>query len=382
MSCSGSLRERGKGQCFSGQSSSPRLRGISPPDVHSLLLEDFDPQAGGRYLKALPLTRRKRRALMTSRNWMVNLFCREGECKHDPYEVIPKAGKTVLNVDLSASRLWDLNREGGIYQLLLWAAANGRISDIVGAPPHGSWPTSVTPSVGLESYRYRTENQPYGVKDLTVLEQQWVNNETALVAKQLLLWLMAQIGGGRGVGFLMEFPANVEYLNREPPPGASVWRTEMWRNFSSISGIQEISFYMGTYGHRARRPTTMATTYPALNQLIPQGNGGTQRIPTSLLSKDELRMWPRPFKEMVAEAVVDYHAGSWNEEEDLVKAGIHLNKLTREQRESWHRHFLNDHQPLSVRLFHMYKCSSNGLPASTPSTPHYVHDGSRPGGTL
>ena len=48
---------------------------------------------------------------------------------------------------------------------------------------------------------------------------------------------------------------------------------------------------------------------------------------------------------MVAEAVVDYHAGRWCDEEEMVKAGAKLHKLTKEQREAWHRHLLNDHQP-------------------------------------
>ena len=143
----------------------------------------------------------------------------------------------------------------------------------------------------------------------------------------------------------MEMPADAEYLRRDVTYDASVWKTEMWKNFSSVSGIKEISFYMGTYGHKASRPTTMATTYPALIQLEPKGLERIKRTPSTLLDPKEMRRWSIPFKEIVAEAIADYHSGCWSEEEEIVKAGAQLNKLTRELREAWHRRLMNDHQP-------------------------------------
>ncbi|CAE7544706.1 unnamed protein product, partial [Symbiodinium microadriaticum] len=153
------------------------------------------------------------------------------------------------------------------------------------------------------------------------------------------------MAGKRDVGFLMEFPADAEYLRRESTYDASVWKTEMWKNFSTISGIKEISFYMGSYGHKALRPTTMATTYPALNQLKQKGQERIRRTPSTLLNQAEMRKWSIPFKEIVAEAIADYHSGRWNEEEEIVNAGARVHKLTKDQREAWHRHLMNDHQP-------------------------------------
>ena len=117
---------------------------------------------------------------------MVNLFSGNYEVKNDPFNAIPLAGKIVLDVDLAKSRLWDLHRESGIYQLLLWAAATGRISDIIASPPHRSWPTSSAPTRGPEAYLQRTEEEPYGVSDLTSFQRQRVDAETALVTKQLV----------------------------------------------------------------------------------------------------------------------------------------------------------------------------------------------------
>ncbi|OLQ05728.1 Copia protein [Symbiodinium microadriaticum] len=316
-----------------------------PADVQNLLLEDFRVEDGEKYMKLLPLSRRRRRALLSSRSWVVNLFSGDCEVKNDPFQAISLAGKTQLNVDLASSKLWDLHRESGVYRLLMWAAATGRISDIIASPPHRTWPTSSAPTRGPEAYLQRTDTEPYGVKDLTSFQRQKVDAETASIAKQLLLWFVAQMAGKRDVGFLMEFPADAEYLRRESTYDASVWKTEMWKNFSTISGIKEISFYMGSYGHRALRPTTMATTYPALNQLEQKGQERIKRTPSTLLNQAEMRKWSIPFKEIVAEAIADYHSGRWNEEEEIVNAGARVHKLTKDQREAWHRHLMNDHQP-------------------------------------
>ena len=140
------------------------------------------------------------------------------------------------------------------------------------------------------------------------------------------------------MGFLLDLPS-------DDPHRASVWSTELWKSFRSIAGVGTTSFYMGAYGHRAKRPTTMATTYPALLQMDNNYDFHDGCVPPSLLSYQEMRKWPTLFKELVAEAIGDYHSARWSDEEELVKAGIKLSKLTKEQREAWQRHLLNDHQP-------------------------------------
>ncbi|CAE7564255.1 unnamed protein product [Symbiodinium sp. CCMP2456] len=316
-----------------------------PSDVQSLLLEDFDPESGFQCLKALPLTRRKRRALILSRSWVVNLFSGDQECQDDPFKTITLSGKIVLNVDLTNSKLWDMNRAGGVYQLLLWAASTGRISDVLGSPPHQTWPTSAAPTRGPSSYSVRTTDEPYGIKDLTAFQLQQVHNETALVAKQMMIWLLSQIGGNRNVGFLMDFPSDRERLRKEVLVDASIWETTMWKGFSSVSGIKEVSFYMGAYGHKSARPTTVATTYPAVIQADKNYHVFNWYVPSSLLSATEIRRWSHTFKEIVADSIKDYHEAHLSEEENMMKAGVKVSKLTKEQRESWHRHLMSDHQP-------------------------------------
>ncbi|CAE7934645.1 RE1, partial [Symbiodinium sp. KB8] len=300
-----------------------------PAEVQTKLLQDFDRDGGESYLKALPLSRRKRRALVASRSWVVYLFSGVDRYKNDPFDAIPTAGKVVLEIDKDASKLWDLNRKDGVYQLLLWAACTGRIADIISSPPHSSWPTSQTPKYGPEAYAMRSSDEPYGIKDLAVFQRQRVDEETAHVAKQLVVWMLAQMCGKRNVGFLLETPATQQRLSERRDEGVSVWSTEMWKNFGSISGIKEFSFYKGAFGHRARCPTTIATTYPSVNQIDYNQGVPDDSVPATLLSDQELRRWPRNFKEFVAEAIKDYRTGSWKEEEEMIRAGVRVNKLTK-----------------------------------------------------
>ena len=316
-----------------------------PYEVQSALVEGFELQDGEKYLKALPLTRRRRRSLLASRNWVVNLFSGNGELADDPFDTLTKEGKVVLNVDKLKSKHWDLHREKGVYQLLLWAAATGRISDIISAPPCQTWPVISTPHRGPEAYPYRTTTEPYGIKDLTTAQARSTDLETATVAKQMILWLLAQISSPREVGFFIELPADCERLQNDRGVKASLWTTEMWKNFQSIATMPVVSFFMGRYGHRSRRPATMATNYPSLQLLGNHYECPERCAPSTLLNYDELRLWSRGFKEILADAIKDYQPGSWQNEEELMEAGVKLHKITREQREAWHRHLFNDHQP-------------------------------------
>ena len=316
-----------------------------PYEVQSALVEGFELQDGEKYLKALPLTRRKRRSLLASRSWVVNLFSGNGELADDPFDALTREGKVVLNVDKLKSKYWDLHREKGVYQLLLWAAATGRISDIISAPPCQTWPVTSTPLRGPEAYPYRTVTEPYGIKDLTTAQARNTDLETATVAKQMILWLLAQVSSPREVGFLIELPADCERLRGDRGIKASLWTTEMWRNFRSIATMPVVSFFMGRYGHRSRRPTTMATNYPSLQLLGNHYECPDRCAPSTLMNYDELRLLSRGFKEILADAIKDYQPGSWQSEEELMNAGVKLHKLTREQREAWHRHLFNDHQP-------------------------------------
>eukprot|EP00439_Symbiodinium_sp_Y106_P035196 s3238_g4.t1 len=89
-----------------------------PADVQAMMVAGFNLNGGEEYLKKLPLTRRKRRLLMASKDWMVRLF-RGRDVEDDNFEkIVSRGGKVLLDVDVANSKMMDLNGAAPIYQLL------------------------------------------------------------------------------------------------------------------------------------------------------------------------------------------------------------------------------------------------------------------------
>ena len=187
-----------------------------PTDVQDLLIEGFNKDDGKLYLKQLPLSRRERRRLLASNAWVVHLYAGEPSAKVDPLKAVNLAGKVLLEVDVCNSRLWDLHRPHGVYQLLLWAASCGKIDDIIGGPPCRTYSALLhRPREGYPQPA-RSSAFPYGLPTLDPRRRAMVDKDTALVAKQLVVWNLAQLARGDDVvGFFLEHPRD---------PGAFIGR--------------------------------------------------------------------------------------------------------------------------------------------------------------
>ena len=316
-----------------------------PEGVQSQIAEGFDPEEGRRYLQQLPLPRRKRRMLMSSDRWVVDLRPYSSDGDVNPLNAVGAGGKVIVEVNPTSSRLWDMNRPGGAYQLLLWAAAMGKITDVIGSPPCETWPTSRTTSREPDYNPMRTPSDPYGRPLLQPLQQQRLDQETALMAKQMILWLVAMASNKGTVGFLLEMPADRSRHQGSDPIHASFWNTELWKAFRGLSGMRKLSFNMGAYGHRGVRPTVVATNYPMMFNMDGNFQRGEQCVIDSLLHVDQLQGWSKDFQRMVAASIVDFHEGHIASEEELAEMDVKLSKLTKDQREEWKNHLRNDHQP-------------------------------------
>ena len=71
---------------------------------------------------------------MRSTAWVLHLYAGDGDDSDGHFGVIPKGGKIILEVDSKALKLWDIHRKGGVYRMLLWAAAKPKITDVIGSP--------------------------------------------------------------------------------------------------------------------------------------------------------------------------------------------------------------------------------------------------------
>ncbi|CAE7677994.1 GIP, partial [Symbiodinium sp. KB8] len=316
-----------------------------PGEVQALMLETFDPAKGDAYLKVLPITRRMRKSLMASRKWVVSFNVENAKEKEDPLKLIHREGKVLLEVNSKDSKLWDIHRRNAVYQMLLWAAADGRISDVICSPSYTTWVASPSTPEMENVGSKRSEEEPYGIKDLPPLQRQRVDRETSEIAKQLLVWMVASLRARGPVGFLLELPEGEASEGEPDPQPTRLWNMELWKAFKGVTGMRTVFFNMGDYGHRAKRPTTIGTNYPLLYEAGAHGRMTRKGIPVSLMSKEELRTWPRDWRSLVAGALAEGLDGSSAQEEELIDAGLKVSKLTKQQKDEWKQHILNDHQP-------------------------------------
>ena len=311
-----------------------------PTEVQSMVAEGFELDSGEKYLKELPLNKRKRKALLNSNAWVVHMFAGGDDYNTGFVNVISKGGKIVLDVHSKSSKQWDVHGRQGVYRLLLWAASKGKVTDVIGSPPQSTWSSSITAGARCGNSILRTVSAPYGQQPLQPLQQHRVDQETACVAKQMMVWMIATIKGPGVVGFFMDFPQDPDL-----PEHASFWSTEMWRSFRSIGGHSRADFHMGVFGHQGKRPTTAGTNYPEISQLDGCYAVGSGFVPPSMLRRSEFRKWPPDFGKVVADAVLSLHGASAVSDQELYDIDVKVSKLTKEQRLEWKKHLRNDHQP-------------------------------------
>ena len=359
-----------------------------PSDVLELMIEGFDPKQGWKYLKDLPLTRKQRKRLMNSHDWVVHLYA--GEKDNTPYfKQATKDGQVFLEIDISRSKAWDLNQRASVCRALIWAACSGRISSLIGGPPCRTW--SILRSRPKEGFPgpERDAQHLYGLDELNPKERLKVNQDTALVAKHLWIWTLAacsrsvmlmtpeeqallSTGLARVpleqfralVGFLMEHPQDPQRC-REPTPEVqqcpSVWRTTMWKAFKRIFGISEVHFDQGALGPKTVKPTTLGTGLDELLSLdglkanIDQFTGATE-VPSHLLAE-----WAPQLKSRIANAIASQHqpVPSCPESVEHLDEVIRSARLSAVERAAWQAHLQNDHVPYRA------DCSTCLLAAAT-----------------
>ncbi|OLP76435.1 hypothetical protein AK812_SmicGene43633 [Symbiodinium microadriaticum] len=186
-------------------------------------------QKGWEYLKALPLNRRLRKRLMRSKAWVVNLYGGKN-LKEDPIQslngqvnVDTNTEVVVINAELLLDGGWCMR--GPAYKALMWGAMSSRIKAVIGTPPAKSY---------CPTRPWRTVEEPYGIAGLNPTEMYSVNKETALAARQFLLYLVAHAcSKEKFVGWMMKNPGDPGG-SLEAKSGISVWNTPMTRAFMEV----------------------------------------------------------------------------------------------------------------------------------------------------
>ena len=117
-----------------------------PPEFYIDIPESFPvtDKDGWQLLKSFPWSRRKRRTMFKSSDWVVHLFSGERHTgvqqrlRDSVWNASLVEDDVLVEIDITQSKSFDLARQKGVFQLLCWAASQAKLKALVGGPPRRS----------------------------------------------------------------------------------------------------------------------------------------------------------------------------------------------------------------------------------------------------
>ncbi|CAE7553512.1 GIP [Symbiodinium sp. CCMP2592] len=317
---------------------------LAAPFMHHVPMEDqlkvmvempkTSEEAWG-WMKSFPINRSKRRQL-----WQAQIF------------------SGFLEIDLQKG--WNLN-DGKVYGVLLWAATQGRVKQVIGGPPGGTF-APFRYQQGREGPRpVRSNHEPWGLREgLGADEATKVRNENAMLLKMVWLWTFAEAAlddqevPGHKVGFCLEFPEDPQgYLPDGPQKQScvSIWRTDFMKEFIRVTQFDKVKFEQGAFGHQNRRPRCCLTN-------LELGINGL-RDSRAFLSNEEAdpdqSVWPFGFRITLADAIHEWSAS---------RSPIAIKKaMTKAELAEWKAHIERGHWPYRRDCSVCLSASGTGRPA-------------------
>ena len=283
-------------------------------------LPGLDDTQGWRILKRLPLSRARRRSLLASKKWLVFL-CSGAPSEADPLRIwCQERNLEYLGVDIldKGGKGWDLTVAQGVWSVLLWAAATGRIAAVLSSPPYRTW-------CGADaSHTPRTFDDPWGSQDCDTL----VFKESMIMVQDQVLWSIASVSRGCAIPYLKEIPASTSAafdvnLSRMCPE--RFWDVEAWQTFQHWAKMRRVNFCQGYLGHSWLRPSVIGTNLDLGHlQDIPRVGGPD--------STEEANQWCTGFKREIVDALSGkVKASSIEQLDQVISSGLKRNTGVDEQ---------------------------------------------------
>ena len=236
------------------------------PKVPKALLGELTawPQAD---TKALPINRRKRKAISKAKKVLLHLFA--GDSRREIERRASDKGFEVLSIgeqeDITA---------GQTFRYVLQLAAEGQLDSIWAAPPCGTNSLCRFLQPGPPPLRGRNGESRWGLSGLSVTDQQKVRVSDEMYLRCLIIMLVSAEGRKRTcrppTWSLAENPQDPdEYLALDAPlrqkaaetGGLPSWfATEEFQTASRLLGMKVYAGDQGPYGHAKRKPTGWAST--------------------------------------------------------------------------------------------------------------------------
>ena len=241
-------------------------------------------------------------------------------------------------------------------------ARQGRLRILVGGPPCRTFSRLRHQAPGPRPVRGRAAAR-WSLPNLTPLEAERVNGDSALVLKMAALYEeMEENSPQPGInGFLLEHPEDPkEYLGEaESKELPSVWDWPELKAFAERFNLKMVSFDQGKCGHSRRKPTTLLTNLPGMDEL--QGlrcekNGKgfeplAEDLPQRLKQTSSWSSWAWGLTQAIKESI-----------KMMTTAGLKRLSL-----DEWRQHVRQNHAPYR-RDCRLCECTRNGCWRATSTS--------------
>ena len=244
----------------------------------------------------------------------------------------------MINVDVLLNGGWSMM--GPAYKALMWGAMSSRVKAVLGAPPASTFASKEHIDRPGFQRPLRSVREPYGLSTLDPTQRYYVDKETTLVARQLMLYLVAHAKSeGSEVKFCMSHPEDVEET-ASGEEAASVWRTPMMKSFIETVepvGIKKVSFDQGAFGYLSKSPVTIVGNldFEFFDEMREAEDIKTRKL-------DERKPWVMAVRRNVATKLMEAGVAStkaWSR----LESSPDLRRMTAEQ--GWRLHVQRDHVP-------------------------------------
>ncbi|CAE7605479.1 GIP [Symbiodinium sp. CCMP2592] len=246
----------------------------------------LDNKSGWKYLKALPIRRSTRRAMMEKR-WTVRCFAGEHEAD---LKVLNSNDTVFVDINVAKSKLFSMKGESVAYRALMWGALRGQLEGVFGAIP--------------------------------------TNSTEELRLKMMWLWVAA-----RKAATLYGIPT--PYIAMGGNSLEAYWKSESWKKFQSEYDVPLVDF-MAT---ETNEVFLVATNLDLERDPQKRKEGGTK------LERD-LR-WPPSLYNEIVNGIYNWwkFPNGWA----IKKMDATFDQMKEPERRRWIRHVKNGHLPFERR---------------------------------
>ena len=229
-----------------------------------------------------PFNLRLRRRWESGRGVVIHLFSgKDGR----QWRKTGLEGFEVITVDVQEDSRQDLHNPA-LWGYLWKLAEMGLIKAVIGGPPCRTVSRLRHIQPGAPPLRGRDDLR-FGLPGISAENQQKVDGDTALFFKQVGLWLKAMENKPPwmpDIGFLQESPMDPMKYVQEPRAGSipSFWNFPEIIEFGRERNMKMVDLDQGACGHQRRKPTTLLTNLPGMEDLAGMKGEGREELEKDL----------------------------------------------------------------------------------------------------